>query len=132
MHLTWTNKVDNFKVSGLSSTIFICRALAISNHLLYYSSLSNPIFFSTYCCRLPLQISLRWFFFSMLLFIFSIVSQTRQCVQIIVYSAQYFILGKVLVLSHAFCIIYEIHHWAQIASFKKFRLYCVRKQSGIL
>ena len=38
--------------------------------------------------------------------------------QIVVYSAQFFILVKVFVLTHAFWAIYEIHHYAQFASCK--------------
>ena len=37
--------------------------------------------------------------------------------QIIVYLAQFLILGKVLVLSHAFCVLNEIPHYAQAVSF---------------
>ena len=52
--------------------------------------------------------------------------------QIIVYSVQVFILGKVLFLSPAFCVIYETHHCAQSASFKRFRPYSQRKEVGFL
>ena len=43
-----------------------------------------------------------------------------------------FILDKVLVLSHAFYFIYEIHHYAQLASFRRFRLCCVRKKADLI
>ena len=59
MYITCANKVANIKVSMLSSTSFICLALAISYLLWYYCSLSNLIF-STHCCRFPVRISLRW------------------------------------------------------------------------
>ena len=48
--------------------------------------------------------------------------------RITAYSVQFFILGKVLVLSHVFYVIYEIHHYAQLASFKRSQLHCVYKK----
>ena len=52
--------------------------------------------------------------------------------QIIVYSSQYLTLGKMLVLSHALCVIDDIHHYAQLALLNRSRLYCVCKKADIL
>ena len=52
--------------------------------------------------------------------------------QMTVYSAQLFLSGMVFVLLHAFCVIYGIYNYAQLASFERFRLSCMRKKAGIL
>ena len=131
MYLTCASKVDIFNASMLSSKSFICFALAASYPLLYCCPSSNHIF-STQCCMFLLRISLRWIFFDISLLISSSIPYSRLCVRITVYSVQFFILGKVLVLSHAFYVIYEIHHYAQLASFKRSQLHCVYKKAGIL
>ena len=115
----------------LSSTSSICLALAGSYVSLYYCPLSNPIS-STHCCRFLLRVSLRWSYSLFLCLFLVLYSNTRQCMQIVVYFSQFLILGKVLVLSHVLCVIHDIHHYAQLASFKRLRVYCVRKKADIL
>ena len=39
---------------------------------------------------------------------------------------------RLILFVHAFCVLYDIHHYAQLVSFKRVHLFCVCKTSGIL
>ena len=133
MYSSCVNKVDNFKPSMLSSRSFICLALAVSYVLLYCCPLLNLTFFSTHCCRFQLRSSVRWILFCHFVVHFQCYTPYEvMCANYCIFCTFFFILGKVLVLSHAFCVIFEIHNYAQLSSFKWFRLYCVCKKADIL
>ena len=115
--LIYVNTFGNFKPLMLLSTSLICLALAVCSVLLQCCLLTNFIL-STNCCRYLLKMSLRLIFFHFICY-FRGYGPHR----IIVFSSQFFILGTVFYLSHAFCFTYDCHQYAQLASFKIFQKY---------
>ena len=93
------------------------------------------LFFSINCSRLRSEFLCHFDFFSISLLIFHTISPYEVYGHVeynmtqIIYWAQFFILGSLIVLSHAFFIIYDIHRYTQLVYLIKFKLYYVRKKA---